>query len=92
MQHPGTQLRRQLAAYNLTTAATARMLLLSRQTLYEILAGKQAITPNVALRIGRLTGTHPRKWLELQLEHDLAVATAKMRDVLTQVRVLDEPW
>lgn len=90
--HPGTVLRRRLAPLNQTTAAIARMLLLSRQSLHEILAGKQAITPGVALRIAKLTGTSPEMWLNLQQARDLAIARCRSRELLTQVPSLEERW
>lgn len=90
--HPGTVLRDRLAPLNRTTAAFARMLSLSRQTLHEILAGKQSITPGVALRIAKLTGTRPEMWLNLQQAHDLAIARHQWRHVLEKVPPLEERW
>ncbi len=68
------------------------MLGLSRQTLHEIMAGKQAITPGVALRIAKLTGTSAEMWLNLQQAHDLAIARFKSRELLTKVPSLEERW
>jgi addiction module HigA family antidote len=90
--HPGKVLKRQLALFNRSTAEIARMLVLSRQALHELQAGKQAITPGVALKIAKLTGTRAESWLNLQQAYDLAVARSKMREILPQVGVLDEPW
>lgn len=90
--HPGTVLRRQLSPLKLSTAAIARMLILSRQSLHEILAGKQSITPGVALRIAKLTGTKPETWLDLQQAHDLAIARSRFRDLLAKVPSLEERW
>lgn len=90
--HPGIVLRRRLSPFHRSTAAIARMLILSRQTLHEILAGKQSITPGVALRIAKLTGTSAETWLNLQQAHDLAIARSKIREILRQVPILEQPW
>lgn len=90
--HPGSLLRATLERLNCTKAAAARLLGLSRQTLYEILAGKQAITPSVALRVAKLTGTRPEKWLDMQQKRDLAVARVYCRSLLQKVPQLEERW
>lgn len=90
--HPGTVLKGRLAPFRRSTAEIARLLVLSRQTLHEIESGKQAITSAVALRIAKLTGTTAETWLNLQQAYDLALVRPKVRDILAQVGVLDEPW
>jgi len=49
----------------------AKLLGISRQTLYDILDCKQPITPQMAVRIGKLCGNGPRLWLNMQSAHDL---------------------
>ncbi len=44
---------------------------LTRQTLHRILAGRSSVTAEMALRLGRFTGTTPALWLNLQAQHDL---------------------
>lgn len=41
------------------------LLQVSRQTLYDILAEKQDITPAMALWNGKLTGTTPEMWMNM---------------------------
>ncbi len=91
-QHPGSLLEVTLEHLDCTKAAAARLLRLSRQTLYEIIGEKQAITPSVALRVAKLTGTRPEKWLDMQQAHDLALARAKSRKLLENVPQLEERW
>jgi addiction module HigA family antidote len=43
----------------------------SRQTLYRILSGKAAITPEMALRLGKFCGNGPDLWLRLRERFDL---------------------
>jgi len=90
--HPGSLLRATLKHLDCTKATAAHLLRLSRQTLYEIIGEKQAITPSVALRVAKLTGTRPEKWLDMQQVHDLALARAKSRKLLENVPQLEERW
>ena len=90
--HPGSLLRAALEHLDCTKAAAARLLGMSRQTLYEIIGEKQAITPSVALRVAKLTGTRPEKWLDMQQAHDLAVARAQYRSLVEKVPQLEERW
>ena len=90
--HPGSKLRATLTHLDCTKAAAARFLGLSRQMLYDLVDEKQAITPNVALRIAKLTGTRPEMWLAMQQAHDLALARVKYRHLLENVPQLEERW
>jgi addiction module HigA family antidote len=49
----------------------ARLLGLSRQTLHDILAKRQAVSPSVAVRLGKLFGNGPAVWLGMQTAYDL---------------------
>ena len=70
--HPGALLREiVLPAVPQPKAAVARALGISRQTLYDILAEKQSVTPNVAVRLGLYFGDGPDAWLNMQSAYDL---------------------
>jgi addiction module HigA family antidote len=49
----------------------ARELRIARQTLHRVLAGTVGVTPEMATRLARLSGTDPAFWLTLQQQHDL---------------------
>ena len=69
--HPGTILKEELEARNLTANAFALKLRVPPQRIQEIVAGKRAITPETALRIGTALGTGARLWLAMQQAYDL---------------------
>lgn len=70
--HPGKLLREEvLPALGCPKTKIARLLGISRKTLYDILDEKQPVTPAMALRIGKLCGNGPMLWLNLQLRYDL---------------------
>lgn len=84
--HPGEMLREDvLPALNRSNTEIARMLHVSRQTLYDILGERQPITPQMALRIGKLTGTTPESWLNMQQAYDLRHAADEIGPVLAEI-------
>ena len=72
LPHPGEILREiVLPALDMPKTAIADRLGISRQTLYDLLGEKQPVTPQMALRIGKLFGNGPTIWLNLQMAYDL---------------------
>ena len=70
--HPGTILKEDyLAPLEITITDMAAMLGISRKTLSKILNGKGGISPEMALRLSRASGTTPDLWLNLQNNYDL---------------------
>lgn len=47
---------------------------------------KQAITPDPALRLGRVFGTSPDFWMGLPNQHDLSVAAIAAREELSAIK------
>ena len=65
--HPGTLLALEvLPALGRPKSEIARLLGLSRQSLHDILAGRQPVTPATAVKLGKLCGNGPRLWLNMQ--------------------------
>ena len=70
--HPGELLREDvLPALGRTRAEIARLLGVSRQTLHSILTEHSPVTPEMALRLGKLCGNGPELWLALQTRYEL---------------------
>ena len=70
--HPGAILREDvLPALGITQTELARRLGVSRLTVSEILLGKRGVSPDLALRIGKLLGNGPSVWLKMQQTLDL---------------------
>jgi addiction module HigA family antidote len=70
--HPGRILREYaVPALELPKTAIAEHLGISRQTLYDLLSEKQPVTPQMAVRIGKLLGNGPALWLNMQTAYDL---------------------
>ena len=78
--HPGAIIRDDvLPALRLGVSEAARQLGVTRQTLHRIMSGTMAISPAMALRLGRFCGNGPGLWLRLQLAHDLWHTERRMR-------------
>jgi addiction module HigA family antidote len=87
--HPGETLREDVVpALGKSKAEIARLLGVSRQTLYDVLNEKQPITANLALRIGKLVGGGPGIWLRMQLEYDLEIAERALAKELKRIPTL----
>jgi addiction module HigA family antidote len=70
--HPGELLREEvLPALGLTQTEFARRLGVSRLSVSELVNEKRGLSPDMAIRIGRLTGTTPESWLRMQEALDL---------------------
>jgi addiction module HigA family antidote len=70
--HPGELLREDvLPALGRTRGEIARLLGVSRQTLHAIVSERSPVTPEMALRLGKLCGNGPELWLALQARYDL---------------------
>ena len=70
--HPGAILHDIVfPALGISKVQMAADLGISRQTLYDILAQKQPVTSQMAVRLGKLLGNSPEVWLNMQTAHDL---------------------
>jgi antitoxin HigA-1 len=70
--HPGEVLREDvLVPLELTVTEAAKRLRTSRKTLSAILNCRAPVTPDMAVKIARATGTTPESWLNMQSKLDL---------------------
>src|SRR5512143_3758318 len=84
--HPGEILREDvLPALRLSVTEAARQLGVARQTLHRILAGKAAVTPEMAVRLGKFCGNGPGLWLRLQQTYDLWHAEQRLANELAKI-------
>jgi addiction module HigA family antidote len=79
--HPGLGLRDDLEALGLSVAGAAVGLGVTRQQLYNVLKGKSAISPDMALRLEKALGGTAEGWLTLQTAYDLAQARLRLVDL-----------
>ncbi len=87
--HPGVILREDfMPDYGLTVASLAAALKVSRQSVNELLNGRRALTPLMALRLSRIFGNSSTFWLNAQMALDLWTAEQKYGKELLDMPLL----
>jgi addiction module HigA family antidote len=87
--HPGEMLREDfLTDYGLTVAGLAEALGVSRQTVNELLRGRRAVSPGMALRLSRLFGNSAEFWLNAQRAVDLWEAARAIKTDVLRIKPL----
>ena len=73
--HPGRSIRDAcLEPLGLSVTEGARVLGVTRQALNNVIHGKSAISPEMAIRLTKAFGSTAETWLRMQLAYDLARA------------------
>ena len=79
--HPGKIIQEDyLKPLSITVTEMASSLGVSRKTLSKIINERGAITPDMALRLGRAFDTSPELWMNLQKNYDLWLAENESKD------------
>jgi addiction module HigA family antidote len=87
--HPGAVLRDDvLPALRLSVTQAANALGVSRQALHAILSERTAVTPEMAVRLGKLCGNGPGLWLRMQQARDLWRAERDLAETVAQIPTL----
>lgn len=79
--HPGLGLRDDLEALGWTVAEAAEALGITRQQLYNVINGKSAVTPEMALRLEQGIGSTADTWLRMQAAYDLAQVRLRRAEI-----------
>ena len=87
--HPGEMLREDfLPDYGLTVSGLADAIGVSRQSVNELLRGRRAMSPEMALRLAKLFGNSPEFWLNAQRAVDLWDAAQTIKDNVAGIKTL----
>jgi antitoxin HigA-1 len=88
--HPGEMLREDfLPDYGLTVSGMAEALGVSRQSINELLRERRAVSPEMAIRLGRLFGNSAEFWLNAQRAVDLWEANQSLKAEVARIRPLN---
>ncbi len=80
--HPGSAIKYDcLEPLGLSVTAGARVLGVARPTLSNVINGKAAISPEMAIRLEKAFGSTADAWLRMQVAYDLAQARRRERDI-----------
>lgn len=87
--HPGEMLREDfMPDYGLTVTGLAAAIGVSRQSVNELLRGRRAVSPEMALRLSRLFRNSPDFWLNAQRAVDLWNATRSLGKAMGRIKPL----
>jgi antitoxin HigA-1 len=79
--HPGGLVKTLLEELDLSVAEAARALGVTRQQLYNVVNGRSAISPEMAVRLEKAFGGTAEVWLRMQAAHDLTQVRKRGRDI-----------
>lgn len=80
--HPGLSVRADcLEPLGLSVTKAAKILGVSRQALDNLIHGKAAISPEMAIRLDKAFGGGAETWLRLQAAYDLAQARKRASEI-----------
>ena len=86
--HPGEILREDvIPALRMSKVLVAKALRVSRQTLHDLLAARQGVTPLLALKLERVVGGSAEMWMNLQRDYDLSIVR---RDKATEIAATEK--
>jgi addiction module HigA family antidote len=70
--HPGEVAGDSLEELGISISEAARGLGITRQQLHNVIAGRSAVTPEMAARLEKALGSTADTWLRMQMNYDLA--------------------
>jgi addiction module HigA family antidote len=85
--HPGGLVKDEIEFLGLSVAEAAAGIGVTRQQLYRVIRGENAVSPEMALRLEKAIGSTADMWLRLQMNYDLA--QVRLRNPELPVRKLE---
>jgi addiction module HigA family antidote len=79
--HPGALAKANLEELSLSVASAAKAMKVTRQQLYNVIQGRSAVSPEMALRFEQAFGGSANMWLGMQAAYDLARARKEQRNL-----------
>jgi addiction module HigA family antidote len=79
--YPGEMVGDMIAEMGLTIVDAAKGLGVTRQQLHNLIAGRSAVSPEMAYRLEKAFGGTADAWLRLQASHDLAQVRARAASI-----------
>src|SRR5690242_2648942 len=87
--HPGVFFERnilpELLRQRRSIGEVATLLGVTRQTLHRVMSGRSTVTPDMAVRLGKLCGNGADLWLTLQARHDAWEVTRRLSEQLKKI-------
>jgi len=80
--HPGKLVKANLDEIGLSVVEAAKAIGVTRQQLYNVIGGKSAVTPEMAVRFEKAFGGSADLWLSMQAAYDLARVRLHDKDII----------
>ncbi len=90
--HPGKVLADELSELGLSPAALAKELNIPSNRIYQLTAGKRAMTADTALRLEQWLGVSAAFWMNLQKRYELDIATQSIGETIKTTIRRRDPW
>jgi addiction module HigA family antidote len=75
--HPGEMIGDALEDIGVSVSVAAKGMGVTRQQLHNVIAGRSAISPEMAFRLEQALGSTADAWLRMQVHYDLAQVRAR---------------
>jgi len=82
--HPGELVRANLEELGFGVADAAKGLRVTRQQLYNVISGRSAVSPEMAVRFEKAFGGSADMWLRMQAAFDLAQVRRRESEILVE--------
>lgn len=86
--HPGAIVKRALEELGMTANALAVAIGMNRQTVLNLVAEEAAVSPAMALRLGKFFGNGAEVWMRMQADVDLWDTRQKIADALDAIKTV----
>lgn len=88
--HPGEILREEfMKPVGLSPIKIAKLCGVPRTRIERVVSQATGITADTALRLGKLFGTTPGFWMNLQARYDLERAAVELKDEIGRIKAID---
>ena len=88
--HPGAVAKANLDELKVSVADAAKTMKITRQQLHNVVQGRSAVSPQMALRFEKAFGGNADMWLRMQAAYDLAQAR-KHQGKMNIPRLVEHP-
>jgi addiction module HigA family antidote len=78
--HPGVYLKELLGELGISQYRLAKDLSVPDMRISLVVNGRRPVTAELALRLGRYFGQHPRYWINLQSRYDMDLAEDRLAE------------
>ena len=79
--HPGLLVKECLDDLGLSVAEAASGIGVTRQQLHNVISGRSAVTPEMAVRFEKAFGSTADTWLRMQVNYDLAQVRKRNHEI-----------